>query len=1178
MARASRGKSGIAGAAKLANAAPPSRSAAPAVREIIAAAVELDGKRGGKTGQQAARAGTQVADLGREDWLAALDGEDATAVDWESPAFTRARAAFATAAMPEQDEARFGDGDDRAAAPARPLQGYIDEANSSRIRGWVWDPRQPESRIALELVDGDARLASAMANQYRSDLRQAGIGDGRHAFTVALEGASLSAARNLLHLRCAETGREVPGSPVVIERGVLAGRLAFAKPAMPHLPASPVDALFTDPVDQPAEADPVPDTPPGHQIVSGGRVKRSMPRLVNAISAMPDGQSALQSYIDFADRTGIKGWIWDRQDPQKRILLELLEGDTRLATVLASEYREDLERFGIGDGRHGFSISFSKTPLRHAGKDLHLRQVGSTAIDREFKQIMDGLFDPVFYASVYNDLDNSVVSAEHFHYYGWKENRDPSPNFSTAHYLSAYPDAKAADINPLVYHVLVGLLQGHVPAKSLAVSAPKINQPDANRIPFSRSAVTVLDPEVRRFASNEGPALSPLSNDFNPSALDIHWVIPDFCPGGGGHMNIFRICNYLESFGHKITIWIRDPVFHKDPLSAKQTLHRHFQPLRGTIRFADEALTEASGDIVVATDAWSVPLACSAWMFKKRFYFVQDFEAAFSPMSSRYLLAESTYRLDLDCICAGPWLERLMTGKYGRWARKFWQAADRSVYRPAERKSASLIPRIAFYCRAFSERRAVELGLLALELLVKRGVSFHVDFFGQGELPFTSVPYEATNHGICDAGTLARIYQQADIGVVFSATNYSIVPQEMMACRLPLLDLDVESTRAVYDPGTVRLAKPEPRAIADAIQSMLADPDGRALQSAQAEAWVSQFSWRESARLVQAAFVDRLNEVGFEPAKPAVLGSSELFATVVIPTLNGGDLLKEVIEQVLSQGVPGDVQLVCIDSGSTDGTTEFLESRSGVELIKIKKAEFQHGRTRNAGVAAARGEFVAFLTQDALPVDDRWLYNLVCTLVSYPHAGGVFGRHAPYEHVSEFVKRDIAAHFAQFDDLPVCVSLTDPEMAKLYTDFVDRQKLHFYSDNNSCLRKSIWKSVPIPEVDFAEDQLFGLELLNNGYGKAYARNAVVYHSHDDPPDVVEERCYTEARSFYELFSYRMVQSTEGAVRDLEAQNRHDLRFAREQRVSKEAVARRLAQNKSRIDGYLRALREYRLVQ
>jgi hypothetical protein len=78
--------------------------------------------------------------------------------------------------------------------------------------------------------------------------------------------------------------------------------------------------------------------------------------------------------------------------------------------------------------------------------------------------------------------------------------------------------------------------------------------------------------------------------------------------------------------------------------------------------------------------------------------------------------------------------------------------------------------------------------------------------------------------------------------------------------------------------------------------------------------------------------------------------------------------------------------------------------------------------------------------------------------------------------------------------------------------------------------------------------------------------------------VVEERCYIEARFFYEYFGYRLVESGDAAIHDLEIQNWRDLVYSREQRVSKEAVARRLAQNKSRIDGYVRAMRERRLVQ
>ena len=73
--------------------------------------------------------------------------------------------------------------------------------------------------------------------------------------------------------------------------------------------------------------------------------------------------------------------------------------------------------------------------------------------------------------------------------------------------------------------------------------------------------------------------------------------------------------------------------------------------------------------------------------------------------------------------------------------------------------------------------------------------------------------------------------------------------------------------------------------------------------------------------------------------------------------------------------------------------------------------EFSHGGTRNLGVELTEGEYIAFLTQDALPVDDSWLFNLVSVLEHEPEAAGAFGRHLPYEDHSPFVKRDLLAHF-----------------------------------------------------------------------------------------------------------------------------------------------------------------------
>ena len=72
--------------------------------------------------------------------------------------------------------------------------------------------------VQLELVEGDVPLPTTIASQDRPGLvLQPGIGDGRHGFDIALPGGLLPEGRHVLHLRCAETGAPVPGSPIVIE-------------------------------------------------------------------------------------------------------------------------------------------------------------------------------------------------------------------------------------------------------------------------------------------------------------------------------------------------------------------------------------------------------------------------------------------------------------------------------------------------------------------------------------------------------------------------------------------------------------------------------------------------------------------------------------------------------------------------------------------------------------------------------------------------------------------------------------------------------------------------------------------------------------------------------------------------------------------------------------------------
>ena len=128
----------------------------------------------------------------------------------------------------------------------------------------------------------------------------------------------------------------------------------------------------------------------------------------------------------------------------------------------------------------------------------------------------------------------------------------------------------------------------------------------------------------------------------------------------------------------------------------------------------------------------------------------------------------------------------------------------------------------AFYVRRSTPRRLYELGVLALRRLFDLGESFEIITFGEKELPDLGIPAKTTHAGLLDAPALAALYQEATAGLVLSGTNYSLVPNEMMACGLPVVDIDAEHTRLSYVDGTAVLRRTLD-GLAAALQTLLND-------------------------------------------------------------------------------------------------------------------------------------------------------------------------------------------------------------------------------------------------------------------------------------------------------------------------------------------------------------------
>jgi glycosyltransferase involved in cell wall biosynthesis len=108
--------------------------------------------------------------------------------------------------------------------------------------------------------------------------------------------------------------------------------------------------------------------------------------------------------------------------------------------------------------------------------------------------------------------------------------------------------------------------------------------------------------------------------------------------------------------------------------------------------------------------------------------------------------------------------------------------------------------------------------------------------------------------------------------------------------------------------------------------------------------------------------------------------------TVVIPTKNRGVLLEQAVQSAVDAAAP---DIVVADGGSTDGSVERVAGLPGVRIVQGSFANA--ASTRNAGVAAARGEHIAFLDSDDEMTPAK-LTTLVAALESDERIGLVHGR------------------------------------------------------------------------------------------------------------------------------------------------------------------------------------------
>lgn len=215
--------------------------------------------------------------------------------------------------------------------------------------------------------------------------------------------------------------------------------------------------------------------------------------------------------------------------------------------------------------------------------------------------------------------------------------------------------------------------------------------------------------------------------------------------------------------------------------------------------------------------------------------------------------------------------------------------------------------------------------------------------------------------------------------------------------------------------------------------------------------------------------------------------------TVAILTWNGEQYLDSILSAVESQRYDGVFDVLVIDSGSTDGTLDIVAAHPAVRLHEIPNKEFGHGKTRNLAAELATGEIVAYLTHDAVPVGSEWLAAMMRPFAE-EHVAAVLGRQVARSSAPPLLKYDIERVFER-QGPPGRVTVH--RGVGLTVGSHEHRVATFYSDAVSAARRSILLGpIPYADVDYAEDQVFGRAVIDAGWAKAYAGDAVVEHSND----------------------------------------------------------------------------------
>lgn len=215
-----------------------------------------------------------------------------------------------------------------------------------------------------------------------------------------------------------------------------------------------------------------------------------------------------------------------------------------------------------------------------------------------------------------------------------------------------------------------------------------------------------------------------------------------------------------------------------------------------------------------------------------------------------------------------------------------------------------------------------------------------------------------------------------------------------------------------------------------------------------------------------------------------------MLVSIIIRTLNEEKHLDQLLVGIKNQQTADfDVEVVLVDSGSTDQTLQIAEAHR-CKIIHISREEFSFGRSLNVGCEAASGDILVMVSGHCVPVNKHWLQTLCAPLIEgkaeYSYGRQIGGPHSRYSECRLFAK-----YYPMVSQIP--------------------QDGFFCNNANSAINRTAWEKYRFDEeLTGLEDMELAKRLINDGNKIGYVAEACVYHFHRENWRKIKRRFEREA--------------------------------------------------------------------